>query len=538
MRAHKLGTTMNYRFIWVLGVVLSALAGAKDSYVSDEVLVKFRANASLTEAITIESLGAKVKERLSHIGWTVVKLPQSVSVPSAVNYFKTFGDVLNAEPNYIRQPFFTPNDPNWPQQYGPKKIKADLAWDITTGSSAIIVAVLDTGVDLSHPDLQGKLVAGYDFSDGDNDPSDYQGHGTHVAGIVAAATNNSKGVAGTGFNTRIMPIKVFPNATISVVVNAMKYAADNGAKVISMSYGGGGVSQAEEDGLNYAYNKGVLMVASAGNNGDTNKLYPAGYVNAIAVAASDQNDQRADFSTYGDWVDVAAPGVDILSTFMGGGYGNLSGTSMSCPMVSGMAALVWARAGVNTPVGQIRALIENNCDPVGNWVVKGRVNAFRAVSAAVPPQVYNFPPTSISLYAGTYVSGDLSSILASDNVRYQINTSDANLGPVAGATITSQITQPVGNLINLKLTIELNATGGATNMIWLYNWQTGEYDFWKAFPLSTGDKSVVVEISQFSKYISQTGEVSFITRSNRPKRLPGGAFAYQIDFVKLSGTFR
>ncbi|MFY9233851.1 MAG: S8 family peptidase [Fimbriimonadaceae bacterium] len=525
-------------FIFAL-LSIAGLSSAQSDFVKNEVLVKFRPGVSFQKSVSIESLGAKVKSEISFIGWTVVRLPKGVPVMGAVEHFKTFSGVANAEPNYIRIPYFTPNDPMWASQYGPRKVKADLAWDMDQGSPAVVVAVLDTGVDLTHPDLQGKLVPGYDFSDGDSDPSDYDGHGTHTAGIVAAATNNGVGVAGTAFNCRVMPLKIFPNAIVTVVIAAVKYAADNGAKVASMSFGGAPPSQAEEDAMIYAFNKGTLLLASAGNDGGTGKNYPAGYNTVVAVAASDQNDNKAGFSTYGDWVEITAPGVDILSTYLGGGYANSSGTSMSCPMAAGVAALMFSRGGTTLTAPQARTILESTADPVGNYVTKGRVNAKKALEQVAPPVVLDFPATSISMYYGGIFDGDLSSVAISDDVRYQITSQFSNIGPAAAAAVTLNVTYPMNEMIWLKLVLEGKAIATSTNMIWLYNWQTGVYDYYRAQPYKVDDSVITLTISPVSKYVSSTGEVQLITRVSRSPRVrPMVNFTYGIDQIKLVGGFR
>lgn len=522
-------------FILFFGAV-AAIAGAESNdFVKDKVLVKFTAGASFQKAVAIESLGASAVIEFADLGWTVVKLPKDVTVQGAIGHFKDFGAVLAAEPNYIRKPFFTPNDTDWTQQYAPKKIKAEQGWDIDKGSPNVIIAIIDTGVDLTHPDLQGKLVPGYDFSDNDSDPSDYTGHGTHCAGNAAAATNNAKGVAGIAYNCKIMPLKIFPNATVENVIKAVKYAADHGAKVCSMSFGGAAPSQAEEDAMNYAFNKGVLLVAAAGNNGTTEKFWPAAYTNVLAVAATDQNDKKASFSTYGDWVEVAAPGVAVRSTYMGGGYANMSGTSMSCPIVAGVAAMLYSKGGLTLSAQKVRAAIEKSSDPVGNFVTKGRVNLFKALNEITPPVEMDFPATSISLYYGGVTSGDLSSVLASDDVRYRITSQISNVGQAAGAYVTLQVTQ-LTDMVGLKLKLEGQAGEGSTDMFWLYNWNTGQYDFYKSFPIGTTDTPLTMDVST-TNYMSQSGEVSVITRAHRAGRRPAN-FIYGIDQVKLTGLYK
>ena len=254
-----------------------------------------------------------------------------------------------------------PNDTKYSQQWAHQNTQAESGWDITTGSSDVIIAIIDSGVDYNHEDLKDniwkdadgnpgkdfvdietskytekgyKIISGEDYSGVDYDPSDYFGHGTHVAGIAAAKGNNSLGVAGVCYDCKIMPIRagfaivdqdnnIGNSMEVDDIVNAVNYAIDNAADIINMSYGGI-YSQTEEEVLNKAYNNGLILIASAGNENseDTDKLesqsYPAALDNVIAVAATVKDDTRASYSNYGDWVDVSAPGGDgdngIIST--------------------------------------------------------------------------------------------------------------------------------------------------------------------------------------------------------------------------------
>ena len=238
-----------------------------------------------------------------------------------------------AEPNYLCSLLDAPNDPyysssgSWGQSfqdlYGMHIIDTADAWNVTTGSNDVIVALVDTGVDYTHPDLAANMWTdeqghyGHDFRNNDTDPMDDGGHGTHCAGIIAAVGNNNLGVVGVNWHTKIMALKAFPGSgsgSLSDCSNAIVWAVDHGADVISNSWGAYGTSGQETDAINYARTHNVVLVAAAGNDNTSNKMYPAAYDDVIAVAATDYNDQKASFSNYGDWVDVAAPGVDILST--------------------------------------------------------------------------------------------------------------------------------------------------------------------------------------------------------------------------------
>lgn len=292
-----------------------------------------------------------------------------------------------AEKNGIAEAAATPNDPSFNLQYGMTKVQAPQAWDTTIGSSTIPVAILDTGVESTHQDLTGKVLFSVNFTGSTTGTNDIYGHGTHVAGISAASTNNSLGVAGLGYNSSLMNVKVMGDTgwgSYSWIANGITWAADNGAKVINMSLGGSSASTALEDAVNYAWNKGVVVVAAAGNSGNSSLFYPAFYSNVIAVAATDNVDQLASFSTRGDWVDVAAPGVTIYSTTINSTYGYNSGTSMASPHVAGLAALVFTKVSDTNGNGllndEVRNCIQTYADPItATGVGSGRINAYKAV---------------------------------------------------------------------------------------------------------------------------------------------------------------
>jgi len=312
--------------------------------------------------------------------------------------------VRYVEPNMKRRALFEPNDPYWGLQWGPKKIEANWAWNKTLGSSDIIVAVVDTGIDYNHPDLAGNYVnLGYDWVNNDPYPLDDFGHGTHCAGIIAAVINNSVGIAGLA-QVKIMAEKVLDYSGLGFddwVANGIIHAVEQGADIISMSLGGYGSSKLLHEAVKYAYDNGVLLVAAAGNDNITLKSYPAAYEEVIAVAATDQNDMKAYFSNWGNWIELAAPGVDIYSTMptyhvtlndypygYSMNYDFMSGTSMACPHVAGVAALVWSiypEAASNWVRTQLRYTAKDLGDPgFDEFYGYGRIDAKKAVEQEPP----------------------------------------------------------------------------------------------------------------------------------------------------------
>lgn len=320
---------------------------------------------------------------------------------------------------------FTPNDLD-AAQWGLIKIGAQLAWNLSQGSQNIVVAVVDNAVSTTHEDLVSNLwvntgeVAnngldddlngytddrnGFDVADRDgntNPPSgitsgDAWNHGTHCAGTVAATTNNNKGIASIGFNTRVMALKCTRTSAaagnqLSNTMDGITYAIRNNADVISMSFGSEGSAVTEQVLLNSAAGKGIILVAAAGNDNTGTPFFPASYNGVISVGATDQADQKASFSNFGSTVDVMAPGVSILSTVASSNtaYASYSGTSMACPLVAGLSALVLAANPSFTPA-QVEARLKSTCDNITllnptftGQLGAGRVNAFRALGGTV-----------------------------------------------------------------------------------------------------------------------------------------------------------
>jgi thermitase len=326
------------------------LSGA---YVSDEVLIRFRRRAD-GGAITscLETASATIASEIEELSVYILKVPDG-AVAQSLAILLECPITRFAEPNYMAAMADTlPSDSSWNLQYGLLNIRAPQGWDLATGAAAVTIAVLDSGVDLGHPDLAAKIVGGYDFVNDDAVAQDDNGHGTQVAGIAAAMSNNGTGVAGVSWGARVMPVKVLDsagNGTFAAVAAGITWAADNGAQVINLSLGGNSPSAVLEAAVNYAYGKGVVMVAAAGNTGANVVLYPARYPQVIAVAATDASNTRAGFSNSGPEVALSAPGVSIYSTRLGGTYGSLSGTSMSAPFVSGLAAILRGLPGAGPP---------------------------------------------------------------------------------------------------------------------------------------------------------------------------------------------
>jgi thermitase len=361
--------------------------------VSDEILVRYRddvLSAPLGRRLSFRALRAEVVDTNEELRFSRLRLPEGVPLATALTRLRQDPNVEYAEPNYIATVHGGPDDPYFKPatQWALYKIGAPLAWRYATGAT-VKVADLDTGVQASHPDLVGRVVAQYDFVSKDGVAEDRYGHGTHTAGTIGASTYNATGVASLAYNVKLLCGKVLRDdgsGNYADVANGIWWAVNQGAKVINMSFGGPATSATLQNAIDYAWSKGVVVVASAGNTGDSKPCYPAYYKNALAVAATDAADARAGFSTFGSWVDVAAPGVNIVSTSIGSEYLFMSGTSMAAPQVSALAALVWSTSYGTSALAVRKRLIETG-DPVtanfGTAPLR-RINAQKAVAPTSP----------------------------------------------------------------------------------------------------------------------------------------------------------
>lgn len=334
------------------------------------------------------------------------------------------GDYQYAHPDWTCYPDATPNDPQFPSQWHHPRIHAPEAWDLTTGFEELICAFVDTGIDLTHPDLAPNRVSGYNSAShlaelAGGDVSDINGHGTHVAGDGAAIGNNGIGVSGVAWNLRIMMIRTTNaangGASISDILEGARWAADHNAKVVSASYSGVEAATIGTTGT-YIKGRGALFCYAAGNSAANHSGFD--YPDVIVVGASDENDNRAGFSSYGRAVDIFSPGTNILSTTNGGGYGFASGTSMATPVTNGALGLIWSVNPLFTPQ-QVENFLEQGADDLGaegdddvfGW---GRTNVFRSVQLAIAslgPAAPNGVNDAASLLAGGTATVD---VLAND----------------------------------------------------------------------------------------------------------------------------
>lgn len=374
--------------------MLAAAPPAGNDHVTGRLLAQPRLGANSADvSVALAKAGARLEKTIGRINVHVLKVPEPALDQVSAALMKT-GMFTFVEPDHLLRGSSTvsPNDPSFPSQWHLTAIQTPDAWGVTQGSSSVIVAVIDSGADWTHPDLASKLVPGWNFLTGTSNTQDSggdYGHGTAVSGSAAAATNNGVGISGVGWATMVMPLEVLDSsgsASYSNLASAINYAADHGARVINVSLCGSSSSSTLQSAIDYAWNKGSVIFAAAGNNANSTPVYPAAANNVVSVSATDVNGTFASFSSYGSWVDISAPGNNILTTMNGGSYGTWYGTSFSSPIVSGVAALVLSlKPGMSNAA--LVSLLEQNADDLGapgwdQYYGYGQVNAYKAVLAA------------------------------------------------------------------------------------------------------------------------------------------------------------
>lgn len=348
------------------------------------------------------------------------------------------------EPDYYAQVTSTPNDPYYSLQWHLPAIQAPAAWNYTTGSASVKVAMIDSGVDGTHPDLVANLIPGYNFVSNNTITSDTMGHGTTTAGTLGAVGNNGNGIAGVDWQSAIMPLVVVDQtgyASYSNIASAITYAAQNGVRIVNISIGGTTSSSALQSAVNYAWSMGTVVFASAGNGGSNAPYYPAGCQYVVAVGATDSTNTWQSWSNYGTFLSVVAPGVNIYTTTEGGGYGYEAGTSYSSPIAAGVGALMLSYAP-SLSASALVSTLESTATDLGTpgydiYYGWGLVNAAGAVSAAAanqaaPPTVTLSSPTNSATVTGTVsVQGNASSTVGLASIQWFLD------GTLAGSATSS-----------------------------------------------------------------------------------------------------
>lgn len=372
--------------------------------------------------------------------WTLIDLdkifvlhfPPEADMTSAIEEFNRHPAVMYAEPYFIRKMDFTPNDPYFYNQWGLDNTQAELAWDYAQGDGSVTISIVDSGMDMDHPDLSGNLWVnpgedlngngvidliewnavdddgngfiddfyGWDLMDNDNNPDDdpQSGHGTHCSGIASAQTNNNTGIASLGFDCSLIPVRTGSGQYIYYGYQGISYAISVDADIMSLSWGGGGFSMLEQQLFDQAYANGIAVFGAAGNDNSSALHYPSGYEHVMAVASTNQSDIKSRFSNYGDWIGISAPGSSIFSTYLNGQYTSMSGTSMACPFTASLAGLIKS-AFPSFEAQDIYDAITETADNIDNLnpnyiglLGAGRINAFQAMG------MLNYPDLTMGDY--------------------------------------------------------------------------------------------------------------------------------------------
>ncbi len=482
---------------------------SKKKISSDRIIIKYKPGRSFSNlSQKADTSKVKKEKEFKQFGISVLKkLDKDQDVKEVIKELYETGEIKYAEPDYVVNIDLTPNDPQFGQLWGllntgqsggtiDADIDASDAWDISTGSSAIVVGVIDTGVDYNHEDLAANMwtnpgeiagngidddgngyvddVYGIDAYNNDSDPFDDHGHGTHCSGTIGAVGNNGIGVVGVNWNVKIMALKFLSSGgsgSTSDAIECLNYAVmmrntyGVDIRLTSNSWGGGGYSQALRDAIEASKDAGMLFVAAAGNSStdnDSSPHYPSSYdnENLIAVASTDRNDNLSSFSCYGATsVDLGAPGSSVLSTTPGNTYSTFSGTSMATPHVAGAAALIWARYPSYTYSG-VKNLIMNTVDSLsslsGKVVSGGRLNVYNALSCS---------PGNPSMTVVSPASGFSASV--DQNTTVSVRLTDCG-SPVTGATVTVNPTNGDSsfNLLDNGVSPDTTANDGKYSGTW------------------------------------------------------------------------
>jgi len=490
-------------------------------------------------------------------------------------------EVEYAEPRYIYRVDYTPNDPSFGSQTYLNQVKAPQAWDISKGDSSVVIGIIDTGVYWTHPDLGPNIwinkneipnngidddnngyvddIRGWDFGGlngtPDNDPrEDAPYHGTHVAGIASAATDNGIGVAGMGFKCKIMAVKTArddrkdPSSGAPYIwygYEGIVYAADNGAKVINCSWGGSGFSQFAQDIINYATMKGALVVAAAGNSNSSGDHFPSGYKNVLSVAAVGSDDRKASYSNFGFTIDVSAPGTSLLNTWSTNTYAYSTGTSMASPLVAGIAGLVKARYPYFTPeqlAEKIRVSSDDNynVNTLYRYMLgKGRVNAWKALQDSINTsvrmlsyQLNDNPPLGngneiLEANERADLRINFKNILSStNNLVITLSSLTTGISVISGTfNAGSKSSGEIFNNFTTPFRIQASSTiGYDINVRLLLTFSDGSYSDWQIINFVANPSYAVLNNGSVSITIGSRGNLAF---NDYPTNTQGQGFKYK-----------
>lgn len=479
----------------------------------------------------------------------IVKVPIGLTENLFSQSLMASGDYQYAQPNWRVFPNRTPSDPQYAQQWHHPVIGSPLAWNLWTGSSARTIAFCDTGIKTSHEDLKNLRIPGYNSVDriaesAGGQIEDINGHGTHVSGCGAAQGNNGIGVSGVGWNFKVMHCRVSNapsgGASTSDLMDGARWAIEHGAKTVSVSYAGVDADAVGTTGT-YIKSIGGLMLYAAGN--DNRDLTGFKHADTIVVGASNETDGKAGFSAYGRGCTLFAPGTNILSTTMDGGYGRASGTSMATPVANGALATIWSVNPDLTP-NEVSDVFFSTCDKIGPSSIfgYGRINVFKGVNLALATLAKDADITAVAPAYGEHSGGGVSevkdsSLVSSYNVRGKIQV---GVGPVASATVTGTIPVAASALRSISVSAAFNSESTAATTVFVYVWNrtTSAWELQGSRGTYGGVNNTlsITMRSNLSSYLDGAGGVQVMFRAVTPSRLSQNLSNLRVSQVKVRYT--
>lgn len=504
-----------------------------------------QAQAKVRQAV---SRATNVIRQVTETGEIIIRVPAGQTEDTVFTSLNATGLYQYVTPDYRVFPLARPNDPFFSNQWHHAMIKSEKGWDLHTGHT-VKIAIVDTGIDLTHPDLAPNLLPGYNSVDkvtqaNGGQVMDINGHGTHCAGDAAAITNNRTGVAGVGWNMKIFPVRTSNSpgggAFVTDMMDGARWATNNGAKVVSVSYAGVDSPLIQTTGQEMRA-KGSLLFYAAGN--DNRDLSGFDHADVMVIGASNQQDTKAGFSAYGKAIDVMAPGTDIVSTTLGGGYGPASGTSMACPVAAGLAALIYSYNPKLTS-RQVENIMSNSAKSWGDSAKYGfgRIEVEKAMilTRATLTTATVILPDALTQQDGSFVSGGLTEVSAIDKLFHRSASARVSSGQSAG--VTAEFTLPNPTKISafefMVSAISSSTAFPPSNSIFLWNWQTGKYDLIAESALkSTGQDEMKRSLSgtTMSKYMNGSGKVKMLLRAySADRRNTGLAQPFQLMINRLA----
>lgn len=497
----------------------------------------------------VSRLSAFSPKPVADTGEVLIRVPIGKNEDSMNSSLMASGLYQYVTPDWKVYPLAKPNDPLFSSQWHHVTMKSEKAWNHHTGLT-VKVAIVDTGVDLTHPDLAANLLKGYNSVDkraevDGGQVQDINGHGTHCAGDAAGIGNNGRGVAGVGWNLKIIPIRTTNSsgggAWVSDMMDGARWAVSQGAKVTSHSYSGVDDPQIQTT-AQFVRTKGSLLFYAAGN--DNRNLSGFDHADAIVVGASGPDDKKAGFSAFGKAIDVFAPGVGIVSTTLGGGYGGASGTSMACPVAAGAAGLIFSYNPKLTPA-KVEEILTTTCVSMGSqdtfgW---GRIDLEKAMLATKASLSASqvLAPAALKGMDGAYVSGAIADLAFADSSFYVQQSGRVVSGESAGVEASFTVSQPgkVQNLIPIALGNSSTTRYAPAAAIFLWNWSSGKYErivegTLSAFGATTLTRTLSQQTS--AKYVNASGQVKMLYRAYSADRRgtgPAEKFSLLINRLNL-----